>query len=208
MRSPGFHAVMGNHDERFARWFFKTPEDKEVYGVDPDFLATTIFCKERHAKWFQGLPHIIDFKFGNQTRTVTHAGFIPTRKPNNYKSLIRTRYVSQEKGYWSHAEQRGDWSQTPPDAVFWADVWPQYNADLEQRVIYGHQSWPEPKVVSYTNGNPATIGIDTGCVFGGSLTAYVEDIKRGDFYFYSIKSGFSFERDAWWANKRAILETP
>ena len=49
-----------------------------------------------------------------------------------------------------------------PDAPAWADVWngPPF-------VVYGHTPRPEIYKLKWS------VGIDTGCVLGGSLTAYV-----------------------------------
>lgn len=49
-----------------------------------------------------------------------------------------------------------------PERLDWPSLYPQGSA----KIVYGHTPVREPRVI----GN--TINIDTGCIFGGSLTAY------------------------------------
>jgi hypothetical protein len=54
-----------------------------------------------------------------------------------------------------------------PDAPAWADLWsgPPF-------VVYGHTPRPEIYKLKWS------LGIDTGCVLGGQLTAYLLPEKR------------------------------
>ena len=49
---------------------------------------------------------------------------------------------------------------------FWAEVW-----DGDRLVLYGHTPRSEPKI------DRRAIGLDTGCVYGGKLTAAIVESK-------------------------------
>ena len=61
-------------------------------------------------------------------------------------------------------------------SIFWADL---YDGN-EGFVVYGHQSFKEPKKSKHA------LGIDTGCVYGNKLSAVV--FNSGSVDDYSIQS--------------------
>ena len=62
----------------------------------------------------------------------------------------------------------------PPGARPWAEVWPG-----PESIVYGHMvhGLEEPRIDRPVEGVTCA-GIDTGCCFGGRLTAYV--IETGE----------------------------
>ena len=85
-----------------------------------------------------------------------HAGFLPDRPWQRQPARIVTRI--QVIGKDGEPHKRSEM----PDAPHWSELWsgPPF-------VVYGHTPRPE---VSRTKW---TLGIDTACVLGGALTAYV-----------------------------------
>jgi hypothetical protein len=57
--------------------------------------------------------------------------------------------------------------QPPPGSVYWTELY-----DLPHHVVYGHNvhSLSAPEVTVKPNG-AQLVGVDTGCCFGGKLTA-------------------------------------
>lgn len=55
------------------------------------------------------------------------------------------------------------WPQADPEADFW---WRQYQG--QELVLYGHDA-----VRGLQDHRPRTLGLDTGCVYGGRLTGYL-----------------------------------
>ena len=84
---------------------------------------------------------------------VVHAGMRPGLAPaqQDPDDLCRLQAIG-------HSGRRRKWGTT--DSTFWASV-----CDYEGWVVYGHTHFPSP--VRYGQ----TLGIDTGCCFGGWLTA-------------------------------------
>ncbi len=104
---------------------------------------------------------------------VVHAGF---EASTHYTSqsldrVCRIQYVDKDTGdYKSGNTPR----EVPPNSERWMEAWPG-----PETVVYGHavHSKVSPHIVN-SRHNARTIGLDTGCVFGGYLTALVLDPDR------------------------------
>jgi bis(5'-nucleosyl)-tetraphosphatase (symmetrical) len=173
IKELGAILVLGNHDEKHLRYAtheqrkrkdprYKNPmhsfsgQRKEIQDAlneqDLDFLrnAPIAFCLDE--KW-----------------VVVHAGLerMPFHKQG--KAVLRVRYIDQYSGL--HSKLPGSWDQ-PPNSIYWADDWMG-----PENVIYGHavHSLTDPKVTrAGPQSNPVvTLGIDTGCCFGGRMTAAI-----------------------------------
>ena len=90
-----------------------------------------------------------------------HGGFLPGEPWQKQPAEVVTRI--QVVDWRGKARKRAD----APDAPTWAELWsgPPF-------VVYGHT--PRP----YLYKLKWSVGIDTGCVMGGHLTAYVLPEKR------------------------------
>ena len=87
--------------------------------------------------------------------TIVHAGLNPSRGVRGTKrstALVVRRWPD-------------DTSDSHP---FWWQVW-----DRPERVIYGHDAKR-----GLQDHRPRTLGLDTGCVYGGSLTGYLIEEDR------------------------------
>jgi len=90
-----------------------------------------------------------------------HGGFLPGQPWQRQPAEVVTRIqVIDREG---QPRKRAD----VPDAPFWADLWsgPPY-------VIYGHTPRPEIYKLKWS------LGLDTACVMGGHLTAFILPEKR------------------------------
>ncbi len=141
-------------------------------------LADHESIDDDHMAWLASLPAavVVTECHGGARRIVTHAGLLPDwglRQPT--KALIRNRYIKRVgvSDRWN-PEKFGPGFTQPPGTVLWDEVY----ADAP-RVIYGHIVHGEesPRILNNC------YGIDTGCCFGGRLTAYVEDLATGEVTF-------------------------
>ncbi len=90
-----------------------------------------------------------------------HGGFLPNELWSKQPASVVTRIqVIDEQG---RPRKRADCPECPP----WADLWsgPPF-------VVYGHTPRPEIYKLKWS------AGIDTACVMGGYLTAYILPEKR------------------------------
>ena len=90
-----------------------------------------------------------------------HAGFLPNRPWPKQPARIVTRI--QVVDLAGEPRKRSE----APEAPHWSELWvgPPF-------VVYGHTPRPEVARTKWT------LGIDTACVLGGCLTAYILPEKR------------------------------
>ena len=93
-------------------------------------------------------------------KTIEELAAMNSKKRKSFKQILRTRHVNAKTG---HFVGLGD---ERPEDPFWADV---YDGRFGH-VIFGHQ----PFMDGVRHFDHAT-GIDTGAVFGGTLTALIVD---------------------------------
>lgn len=147
-------AILGNHELRLL-----TAREENRPDMLKDYDKETVDqLTAIDWKYLENLPKLIH-QPENDTVFV-HGGFIPHRPWQHQPVDIITRIQVIDKN--GRAAKRSD----APDAPPWADTWVG-----SPFVIYGHT--PRPNILE----RPGSIGIDTGCVYGGHLTAYIVEEK-------------------------------
>jgi predicted phosphodiesterase len=144
MRDSRLTAVIGNHDLALRRRW-----NGEKFKLKPAQKATHKELKadkERYVAYLNSLPFMIDLG----THLVVHAGL----RPNVALHSQTTEDLTELRTLGEKRESR---EGTP-----WYDVY-----DGEKIVLFGHWPAPEPR-----RGRKA-LGLDTGCVYGHRLTAYI-----------------------------------
>jgi serine/threonine protein phosphatase 1 len=150
MGEPQFSAVMGNHDLALRRkWNGEKIKLKDSQKPANKELKKD---KERYLKFLNSLPFMIDLG----THLVVHAGVRPGVALHSQTSEDLTELRSMGK------------DRAARDGTPWYDVY-----DGEKFVLFGHWPAEQPR-----RGKQA-IGLDTGCVYGKQLTAYI--IETGEF---------------------------
>jgi predicted phosphodiesterase len=150
MTDARFSAVMGNHDLALRRRW--NGEDVELKVSQKETNKELKADKDRYTPFLNSLPFIIDLG----KHLVVHAGLRPNIALHSQTTgdLTRLRTLGPDR-----ESEEG----TP-----WYHVY-----DGEKVVLFGH--WPSP---APRQGRKA-IGLDTGCVYGHQLTAYI--IETGEF---------------------------
>lgn len=174
----GAECVMGNHDEKLLRWL-RHEEKCKVTGKKNPMQKPS---PERQKQWEEigACKDIIEWMrswpaslYLGSNWVAVHAGFedIPWEEQAP-SQMMRVRFVDEVTGRMATCKDDDDpWSQ-PKGSVPWATRWKGKN------VVYGHavHSLSKPRVD--INGTTECWGIDTGCVFGGKLTALVLPSKE------------------------------
>ena len=139
-----FSSVIGNHDRIIRQHFRGEP----VRLNKPQREAAEQLTKdeERYAGYLRTLPYTIDLG----SHLVVHAGLRPgvSLDEQSASDLTEIRTMGADP-----SRRKG---------VAWYDV---YRG--EKIVLFGHWPAPEPRRAE------RAIGLDTGCVYGGRLTAYI-----------------------------------
>lgn len=171
VRELGAECVLGNHEEKHLRY----AAHEARHESDPTYrIPMRAFERRRaaeHARltrddllWISALPRALPLGGG---WTAVHAGFLPgipvAHQPPDW--TIRLRYVDEHGAPVPRA--RGDAGE--PGVRRWAEAWTG-----PESVVYGHfpQRLDVPKRDDPAPG-VVCLGIDTGCVYGGRLTALV-----------------------------------
>ena len=189
------NSVLGNHEEKYLRWL--DHEEKRTTTGKKNPMRSP--APERKAKWDALSADDIQWIREMQLWTaidawideyhswyVVHAGFEPGRSLSEQRKdkLVRVRYVDKD-GLMVPFEK--DSLDQPPDTVSWTQKWYGPN-----HVVYGHdpRSYDYP-VVEALDGHDCPIfcvGLDTGCVFGGKLSALILDDHRYGFEIIQVKA--------------------
>lgn len=145
-----FSSVIGNHDRKLRqRW---RGEPVRLTKEQRDALNELDPQRDRYFEYLRSLPYTIDLG----SHLVVHAGVRPGVPISDQMASDLTEIRTMG----------GDPSQRK--GVRWFDV---YRGP--KTVLFGH--WPAKK----PRRAPYAIGLDTGCVYGRSLTAFI--IETGEF---------------------------
>jgi diadenosine tetraphosphatase ApaH/serine/threonine PP2A family protein phosphatase len=149
MTDRQFSAVIGNHDLALRRkWNGEKLKLKDAQKTTHKELKKD---KEHYLAYLNSLPFIIDLG----THLVVHAGLRPGVALHSQTTEDMTELRSLGK------------DRAARDGTPWYDAY-----DGEKVVIFGHWPAPEPR-----RGKRA-IGLDTGCVYGKKLTAYIVETEE------------------------------
>jgi hypothetical protein len=157
VKRMGARAVRGNHEDRLLSWRHR----HERLGPDHERVASAL----SDAEWEQieALPLWLDLP--EHGVRVVHAGVIPGADvaATEPQALLKMRTL----------DKRNRWSSDGEAGALWGTRY-----EGPPHVVFGHNARPEPQL------HPWATGLDTGCVYGGRLTALVlgegQPIPRGE----------------------------
>ena len=172
-RSLGAGGVLGNHDVHLLR---------VAAGLRPkgrrDTLDALLAADDRAEllAWLSERPFVrawddvlcvhagVDPSWEDPVAAL--ARLDPLREDGALAFAVSARYCD-ERG----ARPASDWPPPPPPFRPWYELWPRDRAD-RRTVVFGH--WARAGLVL----RPQVRGLDTGCVWGGRLTAWIAEEDR------------------------------
>ena len=151
-RERGFLAVQGNNEIKLlgrARPLLR-------------FLARDPVLRRKDLlRYIESWPIVIDFP--SIAIAAVHGGFLPQMRAINAEvverakdELVELRWIRKKNGEWKPVPKES----RRKDDVLWPEKWKG-----DRFVVYGHTPVREPKF------DARALGLDTGCVYGGTLTA-------------------------------------
>jgi predicted phosphodiesterase len=145
MTDGRFSAVLGNHDRAILRYW--RGKKKKLNEQQHECRGELESGRERYETYLASLPLTLDAPGGH---LVVHAGLRPgiALEDQSAKDLTELRTLEGKR--------------SSPKGTPWYEVY-----DGAQTVLFGH--WPAPAV----RRGVSAIGLDTGCVYGYELTAYI-----------------------------------
>lgn len=195
-RESGFSAVIGNHEEKHIRlWNHRQRRREDPRYIIPMGVSGALRLENQgldpeDVAWLDSLPYTHTTEVGSGLPWVAvHGGFMPGRSPEEQAQskddrgkIIRLRWLDST-GKHIPVSYEENW-QVPSYAHHWADIW-----DQPFNVVNGHEahSLSTPQVVQSPGGG-TVVGLDTGCVHGGHLTALILDVGAGSYDFLRVKA--------------------
>ncbi len=139
-----FSAVLGNQDLALVRYW--RGEEVKLKPAQRAALDQLDSDRAKYATYLGSLPLMLDLG----SHLVVHAGVRPgiALERQSVEDLTELRTLGEDR--------------TDREGVRWYDVY-----DGDKMVLFGH--WP----ASVPRRGPRAIGLDTGCVYGYHLTAFV-----------------------------------
>jgi serine/threonine protein phosphatase 1 len=180
--------ILGNHEEKFLRWLHhvenKTGTESSMSGTH-EFPELMTSLNESEIAWLKGAYYSLyikeegitllhggisnkpDFPFPETYRYGEHS----PKKLKGLELITKLRYLTPNGKFVSINEE------TEADR-YWAEV---YDGSFGH-IFFGHQ----PFLQELPKEFPHATGLDTGCVFGGWLSAVV--IENGSRRYISVKA--------------------
>lgn len=148
-------ALLGNHELRLIN-YRKTDDPSHLKKYDYDTMKQ---LSGKDWDYIESMP--LTYEDKELGVVLVHGGFLPDRPWQRQPARVVTRI--QVVGRDGEPHKRSE----QPDAPHWSELWqgPPF-------IVYGHTPRPEVARTRWT------LGIDTGCVLGGSLTACILPEKQ------------------------------
>ncbi len=168
-RENGITGVMGNHESSLLNVIdqMNKPDfdPSKMSAAKGERLAIAQGLSVDDIAYIRALPklHVID----EHNLILVHAGLFPGRAIHEQdRTVLYMQMIHPDRpGDIRWTRKQGQYTNEESRAHGYASWQELY--DGAERVIYGHTLYSEPNIQGLTTG------IDTGCVFGGSLTAVI-----------------------------------
>lgn len=167
-RERGYLAVRGNNEIKLLeearpilRYFVRDNRD--------------VLRRKDLLRFVASWPLVVDF--AKESVTAVHGGFLPQMNVSDGdvpEFVTELRWIRRKNGDWKPVPKE----KRKKDDVLWAEKWKG-----DRFVVYGHTPLREPKFDS------RALGLDTGCVYGGKLTAAIFD---GEWSTVSVKAKMKY----------------
>lgn len=166
-REMSLECVMGNHEYKFLKWYKSFDTKVDVYDKKKYYSDFS----EEDINYIYRMPTYI--KLGNFI--AVHAGLKPgiCLSEQSKNDLMYLRYTDLDKKFVS-IKKISKLGKEETGAHFWTEFWLG-----PESIVYGHNvhSMTDPLIEKIAK-DVTCYGLDTGCCFGGRLTALILETKE------------------------------
>jgi len=161
-REFDLECVRGNHEVKFLKWY----NGNKFYDAHKHYNEFS----DDDVSYINRMPFYIKI---TDDLWILHAGIKPGLSLDKQKKddFVFLRYTDENRKFISIKKIAAGEAE---DAKFWTSFGP-----FGANVVYGHEvhSMSDIRIDKFDDGT-ACYGIDTGCCFGGKLTALIWDTKE------------------------------
>ncbi len=184
MQEHSIKAVIGNNEAKAMKQYEKYLQSGEEYlkTLRPFEVATVLSMQDKEYSYLKSLPYYLKF----ENITILHGGLTPDMKLSKNMDMVAKKEITLVR-YLNKKLEPIPWSDEDNRYKFWSELYD----GREGFIVSGHHPFPKPKVEKYA------LDIDTGCVYGGRLTAVVFkknkkgfDTKNYEFFSQKAKSDY------------------
>jgi len=156
-RERGMQTVRGNHDEAVLRYRRAALANREPPPLKRKHRAVAESLREEDWQYLEQTP--LSLRLSEFNVCVVHAGMVPgvPLEQQRPEDLLTMRSLRSD----------GTASSNLEDGPRWATLW-----EGPERIIFGHDALTGLQIERFATG------LDTGCVYGGALTAVVLPERR------------------------------
>ena len=166
-RELGIETICGNHEHKFVKWYRSQGSRVDVYDRK-DYYSR---LSDEDIQYIHSMPAYIEL----DDVIAVHAGVKPGILMSNQRKddLMYLRYTDSDRKFIS-LKTINKLGKEEVGAKFWTEFW--YGP---KSVVYGHNvhGFDEPLIEERLPG-VTCYGLDTGCCFGGRLTALIWETKE------------------------------
>lgn len=165
-RERGYLAVKGNNELKLL---------EQANPIRRFFSRDEVLRRADLVLFIEAWPLVIDFPALQVA--VVHGGFLPKMQvtPESVERerdvVPRLRWIRKKHGEWTYVPK----NRKKEGDVLWPEKWKG-----DRFVLYGHTPLREPK------RDRMALGLDTGCVYGGMLTAAI--LENGEWRTESVQA--------------------
>lgn len=159
--------VMGNHEHKFVKWFRSQGSRVDVYDRKDYYTKLT----DQQINYIVNMPTYIEL----EDVIAVHAGLKPgvLLSEQRKDDLMYLRYTDDKRKFIS-LKTINKIGKEAAGAKYWTEFW--YGP---KNVVYGHNVYDyEEPLIEERTPDVTCYGIDTGCCFGGHLTALIWETKE------------------------------
>jgi len=169
-REMDLECVMGNHDYKFLKWWKNVGSKNDVYGKHPHYTELS----DDDVNYIARMSPFI--KLQEENTIVVHAGMragVPLEKQTK-DDLYYIRYMDTGNKFVSLKKINSLGSKEAAGAHFWTEFWKG-----PENIIYGHNvNSYDTALIEEVIPGVTCYGLDTGCCFGGKLSAMILETKE------------------------------
>lgn len=145
-------SVLGDYEAALLEWKSYVDQDMTPPTLDPALFSVSVGFTQEDWDLLKSFPLYI--RLPEYNSIVVHAGFLPNIpiEEQSRETMLTLRTVASDEQTDSERSKLN----------LWASVW-----EGPEVVFFGHN-----ECIGLQH-HPKAIGLDTGCVFGGELTAFI-----------------------------------